>query len=92
VDTQDKVSTNVGSLVADSTSYWSLVEALQYLVFTCPGVAYTIQEVCLHMHAPQEPHLAAMKQILRYLHGTPNFGILLRRSTTTDLVVYTDAN
>jgi hypothetical protein len=33
-----------------------------------------------------------MKQILQYLRGTIDFGLLLRRSATTDLVVYTDAD
>jgi hypothetical protein len=32
-----------------------------------------------------------MKRILRYLRGTPDYG-LLRRSRSTDLVVYTDAD
>jgi hypothetical protein len=43
------------------------------------------------MHAAREPHLIAMKQILQYLRGTTDFG-LLRRSATTDLVVYTDTD
>jgi hypothetical protein len=33
----------------------------------------------------------ALKRILRYLQGTPDFG-LLQRSTTVGLVVYTDAD
>jgi hypothetical protein len=33
-----------------------------------------------------------MKRILRYLRGTPDFGLLLRRSFSSDLVVYTDAD
>jgi hypothetical protein len=44
------------------------------------------------MHDPREPHLTAMKRILRYLRGTPDFGLLLRRSSSSDLVVYTDAD
>jgi hypothetical protein len=36
--------------------------------------------------------LTAMKRILRYLRGTPDFGLLLRRSSSSDLVVYTDAD
>jgi hypothetical protein len=36
--------------------------------------------------------LTAMKRILCYLRGTPNFGLLLRRSSNSDLVVYTDAD
>jgi hypothetical protein len=44
------------------------------------------------MHDSREPHLTAMKRILRYLRGTPDFGLLLRRSSSSDLVVYTDAD
>jgi hypothetical protein len=33
-----------------------------------------------------------MKRILRYLRGTPDYGLLLRRSRSADLVVYTDAD
>jgi hypothetical protein len=44
------------------------------------------------MHDPREPHLTAMKRILRYLQGTPGYGLLLRRSSSSDLVVYTDAD
>ena len=48
---------------------------------------------CLHMHDPREPHLTALKRILRYLRGTVNFSLLLhRRSASTELVVYTDAD
>jgi hypothetical protein len=44
------------------------------------------------MHDPREPHLTVMKRILRYLRGTPDFGLLLHRSSSSDLVVYTDAD
>jgi hypothetical protein len=33
-----------------------------------------------------------MKCILRYLQGTPDYSLLLRRSSSSDLVVYTDAD
>jgi hypothetical protein len=44
------------------------------------------------MHDPREPHLTAMKLILRYLQGTPDYGLLLCRLSGSDLVVYTDAD
>jgi hypothetical protein len=44
------------------------------------------------MHDPQEPHLTVMKCKLRYLQGTPDYGLLLRRSSYSDLIVYTDAD
>lgn len=33
-----------------------------------------------------------MKCILRYLQGTSDYGLCLRHSSSSDLVVYTDAN
>ena len=78
VDTQGKVSSFDGLPVADPTSYQSLVGALQYLVFTQPDITYTVQQVCIHMHVPREPHLTVVKRILWYLRGTANFGLLLR--------------
>jgi hypothetical protein len=44
------------------------------------------------MHVPREPHLTAAKRILRYLQGTLDYGLLLRRASTSDLVVYTDVD
>ena len=44
------------------------------------------------MHDPREPHLTAVKRILRYLQGTLDHDLLLRRTPTSELVVYTDAD
>jgi hypothetical protein len=44
------------------------------------------------MHDPREPHLTAMKRILRYLQGTPGYGLLLHYSSSSDLIVYTDVD
>ena len=44
------------------------------------------------MHDPRESHLAALKRLLRYVRGTIDFGLVLHRSRSTELVVYTDAD
>jgi hypothetical protein len=92
VDTQAKLSEEDGPPVADATSYRSLTGALQYLTFSRPDIPYAVQQVCLHMHTPREPHLTALKRILRYLYGSLDYGILLRASPALELVVYTDAD
>ncbi|GJZ61836.1 ribonuclease H-like domain-containing protein, partial [Tanacetum coccineum] len=51
-----------------------------------------VQQVCLHMHDPREPHLSALKRILRYVQGTMHYGLKLFSSSTTDLVAYSDAD
>jgi hypothetical protein len=43
------------------------------------------------MHDPRESHMTALKHILRYLQGTLDFGLLLHQSSTSELVVYSDA-
>jgi hypothetical protein len=43
VDTQAKVSTESRPPVADPTHFMSLIEALQYLTFTRPDIAYVVQ-------------------------------------------------
>jgi hypothetical protein len=91
MDTHAKLSAG-GVAVADPTSYRSIAGALQYLTFTRPDIAYAVQQVCLHMHDPREPHLGAMKRILRYLQGTLDLGLHLHRTTPTDLLIYTDAD
>jgi hypothetical protein len=83
VDLQAKLADDLGPPVADASQFQSIAGALQYLTFTR-------SDIWLHMHDPQEPHLMAMKRILCYLRGTPDFGLLLRRSSSSDLVVYTD--
>jgi hypothetical protein len=44
------------------------------------------------MHDPREPHLTVAKRILRYLQGTLDHGLLLRRASTSGLIVYTDVD
>jgi hypothetical protein len=92
VDTQVKLSEDNGPSIADATVYRSLTDALQYLTFSRPDIAYVVQQVCLHMHTTREPHFTALKRILRYLRGSIDYDLLLRPSPTSELVVYTDAD
>jgi hypothetical protein len=92
VDLQVKLAGDSGPPVEDVSQFRSIAGALQYLIFTCLDITYVVQQICLHMHDPREPHLMAMKRIMRYLWGTPDYDLLLRRSSSSYLVVYTDAD
>nr|GEW85861.1 ribonuclease H-like domain-containing protein [Tanacetum cinerariifolium] len=91
VDTDFKLGPE-GVPVQDPTLYRSFAGGLQYLTFTRPDISYAVQQICLYMHDPREPHLAALKRILRYIRGTLDFGFYLYSSTTISLVGYTDAD
>ncbi|GKA50166.1 ribonuclease H-like domain-containing protein [Tanacetum coccineum] len=71
---------------SDPTLYRSLAGGLQYLTFTRPDLSYVVQQVCLYMHDPREPHFAALKRILRYVRGNVDFGLQLYASATTSLL------
>ncbi|XP_023742457.1 uncharacterized mitochondrial protein AtMg00810-like [Lactuca sativa] len=81
-----------GPPVTDPTLYRSLTGALQYLTFTRPDITNVVQQVCLFMHDPREPHFTALKRILRYLRGTLDHGLQLYASPSHGLVAYSDAD
>jgi hypothetical protein len=89
VDLQAKLAADSRPPVQEAFQFQSIAGALQYLSFTRPDIAYVAQQIYLHMQDPREPHLTAMKRILRYLQGTPDYSLLLRRLSSSDLVVYT---
>lgn len=81
-----------GPPVDDPTLYRSLAGALQYLTFTRPDITYAVQQICLYMHDPREPHFTALKRILRYIRGTTGHGLQLFSSPGSDLIAYSDAD
>ncbi|XP_062208995.1 uncharacterized mitochondrial protein AtMg00810-like [Phragmites australis] len=92
IDTKAKLSSTAGSAVHDPSEYRSITGALQYLTITRPDIAYAVQQACLHMHDPRECHLALVKRILRYVHGTTNLGLHLRATTSPTITAYSNAD
>ncbi|XP_071687627.1 uncharacterized mitochondrial protein AtMg00810-like [Rutidosis leptorrhynchoides] len=84
--------TTAGSPVKDPTLYRSLAGALQYLTFTRHDISYAVQQICLFMHDPREPHMATLRRIIRYVQGTLDLGLQLFSSSTCSLVAYSDAD
>ncbi|KAM0003587.1 putative RNA-directed DNA polymerase [Helianthus debilis subsp. tardiflorus] len=92
VDLSCKLSATDGALFHDPTLYRSLAGALQYLTFTRPDISYAVQQVCLFMHEPRDPHFNFMERIIRYLQGTISYGIRIIKSAVNSLVAYSDAD
>ena len=92
VDSKSKLSATDGAPVANASEYRSLAGALQYLTLTRPDLAYAVQQVCLFMHDPREPHLALVKRILRYVKGTLSFVLHIGTGPVDTLTAYSDAD
>jgi hypothetical protein len=75
-----KLSRLDGEALTDPTSYRQVVGALQYCTLTRPEIAYSVNQLCQHMHAPSSTHWIATKQVLRYLQGTTDHGLYYTKS------------
>ncbi|GJU87623.1 ribonuclease H-like domain-containing protein [Tanacetum coccineum] len=62
------------------------------LTFTRPDISYVVQQMCLHMHDPLEPHFLALKRVFCYVYGKLDFGLQLYASSTRSLVAYSDVD
>ncbi|GJT98929.1 copia protein [Tanacetum coccineum] len=90
IDTEKKLGPE-GSPVTDPSLYCSLAGALQYLTYTRPDLSYAVQQLCLYMHDPREPHLNAMKRggaTLNAMNGVlVIFGGTIVKDNKIDLLV-----
>ena len=74
--------------------YRSVVGALQYLTITRPELSFVVNKVCQFMQRPLADHWRVVKRILRYVVGTLDFGLHIRRQPVVDLslVGFSDAD
>jgi hypothetical protein len=74
-----------GEPPSDPAAYRHIVGALQYVTLTRPDIAYSVNQLCQHMHAPTSTHLTAAKRVLRYLKGTLNSGLYFCKGPSLSL-------
>ncbi|XP_020682117.1 uncharacterized protein LOC110099340 [Dendrobium catenatum] len=79
------------SKLLDPSLYRRITGSLQYLTLTRPDIAFSVNQLSQHMHAPQQQHAFMLKKLLRYIKGTLDFGIPIHK---TDLVLtsFSDAD
>jgi hypothetical protein len=94
LSTSEKLSVHEGTPLGpdDATNYRSVVGALQYLTLTRPDIAFSVNKVCQFLHSPTTIHWAAVKRILRYIKSSIKLGIKIRRSNSTLVSAFSDAD
>ena len=78
--------------LVDSTLYWQLVGSLLYLTHTRPDISFSIGVCSRYMQEPHELHWKAAKRILRYVKGTPSFGIFYAADCPLSQIGCTDSD
>ena len=59
---------------------------------TRPDVSFVVNKLSQFIHQPTTIHWNAIKRVLRYLKGTINHGLLIRRQSSTHLHAFADAD
>ncbi|KAL0540911.1 hypothetical protein IC582_020936 [Cucumis melo] len=76
----------------DHKLYRSMIGSLLYLIASRPDIAYAVGICARYQSDPRISHLNAVKRIIKYVHGTTDFGILYFYDTSFELVGYCDAD
>jgi histone deacetylase 1/2 len=90
----EKLSKYEGDVLnpSDSTKYRSVVGGLQYLTLIGPDLAFAVDKVCQFLHAPTSVHWSAVKRILRYIAFTLDVGLRIRKTSSTLVNAFSDAD
>ena len=87
-----KLSRDAAGVEVDPTLYRSMIGSLLYLTTSRMDIAFSVGVCARFQAAPKESHLTAVKQIIRYINGTSDYGIWYSRDSNECLAGYSDAD
>ena len=74
------------------TFYKSIIGSLLYLMTSRPDIAFSVGVYAQYHAAPKESHLTAVKQIIKYVNGTLDYGLSYSKDSNACLVGYSDVD
>ncbi|XP_072052173.1 uncharacterized mitochondrial protein AtMg00810-like [Arachis hypogaea] len=75
----------------DPALYRSLIGSLQYLTITRPEISFSVHKLAQFVQTPLECHWKMVKRMLRYLSGTANYGLNLKKENSMSITAYSDS-
>ncbi|KAL0537384.1 hypothetical protein IC582_026362 [Cucumis melo] len=90
--THAKIMKDMVGTEVDHKLYRSMIESLLYLTSSRLDIAYAVGICARYQSDSRTSHLNAVKRIIKYVHGTTDFGILYFYDTSSELVGYYDAD
>nr|XP_016437443.1 PREDICTED: uncharacterized mitochondrial protein AtMg00810-like [Nicotiana tabacum] len=92
LEMHEKLKADYDDPLPNPETYKCLVGKLNFLTHTRPDICFAVQHLSQFMQKPCIPHMQAALRLLRYLEGTPNFGVFYNNSSDLSLSVYCDNN
>ncbi|XP_019052684.1 PREDICTED: uncharacterized protein LOC109114472 [Nelumbo nucifera] len=87
-----KLKKEEGELLKNARRFRQLVGSLIYLTITRLEISYSIGVISQFMQNPRTHHLDAAKRILRYVKGSPAYGLMYKKGGDFVLRGFTDAD
>ena len=92
LSTTTKLHADLDGQSVNQTLYRSYIGSLLYVTASRSDIMFSVC-LCARFQAnPKESHMAAVKRILRYLKGTPDYGIWYPTESPLSLVGFTDSD
>lgn len=87
-----KLQKEEGEPLKDPRRFRQFVGSLIYLTITRPEIAYSVGVISQFMQNPTTHHLGAAKRVLRYIKGSPAYGLMYKKGSDFVLKGFTDAD
>jgi len=88
-----KLNADKGGQQVDATEYRKMIGCLRYLLHTRPDLSYSVGLASMFMEKQPVMRTKAIKQIMRYLKGTLDLGLVYVQGESADkLVCYTETD
>ncbi|KAJ9561518.1 hypothetical protein OSB04_006678 [Centaurea solstitialis] len=76
----------------DQKVYRAIIGSLLYLMASRPDIMFATCVCARFQCDPRESHLGTVKRILKYLKGTPNFGLWYPKDSGFELTAFTNSD
>ena len=86
-----KLNVDSSGVEVSPTLYRSIIGRLLYLTASRPDIAFSVGVCARYQAAPKESHLTAVKRIIRYINGTPDYGLWHSKDSNACIAGYSDA-
>ena len=87
-----KLSLDSSRVEVSPTLYRSIIGSLLYLTASRLDIVFIVGVCACYQAAPKESHLTAVKRIIHYINGTPEYGLWYSKDPNDCLASYSDAD
>ena len=87
-----KLNVDSSGVEVSPTLYRSIIGSLLYLTTSRSDIAFSVGVCARYQATPKESHLIAVKRIIRYINGAPNYGLWYSKDSNACLAGYSDAD